>query len=237
MRTRREFDSQPFAGAVHAPGGQLLQATDLWVGVRFARIILLSNDHCRAPVVGAWLAKMGFTVGWYEGSHAQWQTEQPLQQVQRPQGLTSNLAELAAAEVAQGDLLILDARTSSAFQQGFYEGSHWVNRSSLPQRLAQLSSAQSVAVVADSAALAELVAIPLRDAGFEVSGWLPFSAQQTSLEVLRSKDLPPHHERIDYLYFVHDRHMGNLEAAKQYLAWELGLLEQLDAEERSTYQL
>ncbi|MFZ1105602.1 MAG: sulfurtransferase, partial [Hyphomicrobiaceae bacterium] len=37
---------------------------------------------------------------------------------------------------------------------------------------------------------------------------------------------------IDFLFFTHGRHDGNAEAARQYLAWELGLLGQLDAEER-----
>jgi len=237
VRTQAEFNHQPFAGAVHAPGGQLLQATDLWVGVRFSRLILLSDDGCRAPVVGGWLAKMGFTVGWYQGTHADWQAEQPVQQAKRPQPVPAQLDELTVDAVAEAQMLILDARTSSAFQQGYFAGSHWVNRSSLAQHLSTFPSNKPVAIVAASGALAELVAAPLRSAGFEVAGWLKFSADQSRLPVLRSKDLPPHHERIDYLYFVHDRHMGNLEAAKQYLAWELGLLEQLDEEERSTYRL
>ena len=37
---------------------------------------------------------------------------------------------------------------------------------------------------------------------------------------------------IDYLFFVHDRHDGNREAARRYLAWETGLVAQLDAPAR-----
>jgi hypothetical protein len=36
---------------------------------------------------------------------------------------------------------------------------------------------------------------------------------------------------IDYLFFVHDRHDGNLDAARGYLAWETGLMAQMDAQE------
>ena len=38
---------------------------------------------------------------------------------------------------------------------------------------------------------------------------------------------------IDHLFFVHDRHDGNLEASRRYLEWELGLVDQLDEQERS----
>jgi len=40
-------------------------------------------------------------------------------------------------------------------------------------------------------------------------------------------------ECIDHLFFVHDRHDGNLDAARRYLEWETGLLDQLDDQERS----
>jgi hypothetical protein len=45
--------------------------------------------------------------------------------------------------------------------------------------------------------------------------------------------LPSEADCIDFLFFVHDRHDGNLEAARRYLTWELGLLEQIDDQERS----
>jgi hypothetical protein len=39
------------------------------------------------------------------------------------------------------------------------------------------------------------------------------------------------------LFFVHDRHAGNKAAMRQYLAWETGLLAQLDAQERAEFQV
>ena len=48
-----------------------------------------------------------------------------------------------------------------------------------------------------------------------------------------SAESPPDRECIDYLFFVHDRHAGNREAMKQYLAWETGLIAQLDDQDRT----
>lgn len=50
-------------------------------------------------------------------------------------------------------------------------------------------------------------------------------------------DSPSDEEAIDFLLFVHDRHDGNLEASRRYLAWEQGLLAQLDPDERAAFRL
>ena len=56
--------------------------------------------------------------------------------------------------------------------------------------------------------------------------------------LLESSDsLPADEDCIDFLFFVHDRHDGNKEAARRYLAWEADLIGQLDAQELGTYRL
>jgi rhodanese-related sulfurtransferase len=41
VRTREEFEKDRVAGSRHAPGGQLVQAADEYVGVRNARVVLI----------------------------------------------------------------------------------------------------------------------------------------------------------------------------------------------------
>jgi len=48
---------------------------------------------------------------------------------------------------------------------------------------------------------------------------------------------PADAECIDFLFFTHGRHDGNAEAARQYLAWEIGLVDQLDAQERAVFRI
>jgi len=48
---------------------------------------------------------------------------------------------------------------------------------------------------------------------------------------------PPDSERIDYLFFVHDRHEGNLDAARAYLAWETGLIAQCAPDELQHFRI
>src|SRR4029077_10048236 len=61
VRTPEEFAAGHLAGSVSAPGGQLVQATDTWVGVRGARIALIDDDGVRARMAAAWLRQMGFS--------------------------------------------------------------------------------------------------------------------------------------------------------------------------------
>ncbi len=65
----------------------------------------------------------------------------------------------------------------------------------------------------------------------------PAQWRHAGLEVVASADVPSDAERIDYLFFVHDRHSGNKAAARAYLEWETGLLAQIDAQERALFCL
>ena len=55
--------------------------------------------------------------------------------------------------------------------------------------------------------------------------------RDAGLPVATTANDPPDAECIDFLFFTHDRHDGNADAAREYLDWEIGLLDQLDAQE------
>src|SRR5690606_11178129 len=60
VRTPEEYAAGHLEGAFHAPGGQLVQATDTWLAVRRARVVLTDNDGVRATMTAAWLVQMGW---------------------------------------------------------------------------------------------------------------------------------------------------------------------------------
>ena len=61
----------------------------------------------------------------------------------------------------------------------------------------------------------------------------PDDWRAAGLTVVATPDSPPDAACIDYLFFVHDRHDGNMAAAQAYLDWETGLVDQLDDQERA----
>ena len=70
VRTLEEFIAGSLPGAQHCPGGQLIQGTDLYIGVRQARVVLFDDDGVRAPVVASWLRQMGHDAYALEGGLA-----------------------------------------------------------------------------------------------------------------------------------------------------------------------
>ena len=61
--------------------------------------------------------------------------------------------------------------------------------------------------------------------------------QGAGYAVESSPEMPSHVEGVDYLFFTGQRHMGDKEHMRQYLEWEIGLIGQLDAEERGSFKL
>jgi 3-mercaptopyruvate sulfurtransferase SseA len=93
--------------------------------------------------------------------------------------------------------------------------------------------------MADDPEVAALAALDLAELGLQArlldGGMAAWRA--AGLPVEASPDRPAPEEAIDFLRFVHDRHDGNLEASRQYLAWEQGLIAQLDRAERTEFRL
>lgn len=62
VRTSEEFSARRLPGFVSAPGGQLVQETDVSMPVRGARVVLADDDGVRANMSASWLAQMGWEV-------------------------------------------------------------------------------------------------------------------------------------------------------------------------------
>jgi rhodanese-related sulfurtransferase len=241
VRTLEEYRRHCLAGAVHAPGGQLIQATDQWVGVHRSRIVLVDDDESRAPVVAAWLALMGARAVWLGGGDSQWHRVEGLSEREAlytftaPKLLPATLEEALAPET-----LCLDGRSSMLYRHAHLPNARWVNRSLLERQLASISRDQSLILVADSETQASGLVFSLDALGFQrprllvadVDEWQGKGALLES-----TPDRPSDDDCIDFLFFVHDRHDGNLEASRRYLEWETGLLDKMDDDERGTFSI
>lgn len=236
VRTPEEFEAGSLPGAVHAPGGQLVQATDAWVGVRNARIVLADGEGVRAPVVAAWLKQLGCDVYVLEGG------VQCGLKVPTPKKPTLPALEKISAQDLKH---ALDAGECSAFYLGpsmnyrkqHIPDSRWSIR---PRIVEDAAGAQRVVLITRDATVAQAAAIDLAEAGVKhiklLEGGLT-TWTKAGYELEASPDDPPDAECIDYLFFVHDRHAGNREAMRQYLAWETGLIKQLDEQDKASFKV
>ena len=61
VRDPVEYSAGHFPGAVSAPGGQLVQATDQYAGTLGARVVLVDDHEVRAAMTASWLRQMGWS--------------------------------------------------------------------------------------------------------------------------------------------------------------------------------
>jgi len=95
-----------------------------------------------------------------------------------------------------------------------------------------------VTLIIDDEHIAQLAAIDLREQGIGDIAWTrPADLEAIGHPLESTPDQPADAEAIDYLFFVHDRHDGNLEAARRYLAWEIGLIAQCQPQELAAFAL
>jgi rhodanese-related sulfurtransferase len=153
-----------------------------------------------------------------------------------PPPLARISAQELAARLARGDVAVVDLRPGMAYRAGHIGGARWSIRPRLAADLAD--ETRQIVLVADEPALAAWAmtewqtAHPplLLDGG--MAAW-----QAARSDVVATPQQPGDAECIDHLFFVHDRHDGNKEAARRYLAWETGLVGQLDAQELASFRL
>ena len=244
VRSPEEFARSPVPGFAHAPGGQLMQATDQWVGVKGARLALLDDEAVRAPVVAGWLRQSGHEACVIEGGTAAAQTLNWRRAPTRAVPTTEPMA-LSASEAAQGlrrgALQVIDLRPSTSYRRGHIAEATWSIRPRIATALKD--KGKTVLLVADDPGIARLAAVDLGEAGYGDVRRLaegPEAWPAAGLAMVATPTEPTDAASIDFLFFTAKRHDGTAEAAaaaRQYLAWEVGLIDQLDAQERGAFRI
>ena len=235
VRTIGEFSMNGLPGAQNTPGGQLIQATDQFVGVRNARIVLYDSDGVRAITVASWLKQMGHDVAvLQEGIKSK--VSLPIIQIDHTLGLaTIKTADLC--QIYQNDsVTLLDIRGSMQYRKAHLPRSLWAIRPRLREIIR--SAKESIVIISDDPALTygailELAGFDLNIQVYELKG-VRFPKE---FETISTETIPPDVDCIDFLFFVHDRHDGNKDAARRYLEWETGLIAQLDQDEMNLYSI
>ena len=225
VRTREEFEHAHLAGSRHAPGGQLVQALDEYVGVRNARVVLIDPQRVRAVMTASWLNQMGWNdVYVLEGG---WQSCGETESGPRAPSVPS----FKRWETTQQPMgIVLDFSTSLRFNSRHIPGAWWAVRSRLEEALAKIPRADSLTLTSEDGILAHLAAP-------EVARTWPL-AQVRVLEGGNAswfeggKPAEPGVERAttardDVWYKPYDHALDYEKHARDYLAWEIALVEQI----------
>ena len=239
VRDPAEYAAGHLPGSRSAPGGQLVQATDRWVAVRGARIVLVDDDGVRARMAGGWLREMGG--GWEVHALAA-----------RPEDLTRARRAAAAglpgsggrarprpsrrrslsALLASGGAEVVQLSRSLDFREAHIPGARWGVRT----RLAALR------------ALRRRRARPGGARGGGRDGWrgwrcrscagsrtAPVRVLAGGLRAWRAAGLPLRADRrtpadaecVDAYLRPYDRNEGVEDAMREYLSWEVDLVREV----------
>ena len=226
VRDPAEFAAGHLAGSVSAPGGQLVQATDTWIGVRGARIALIDDDGVRARMSAAWLRQMGHSeVYVVDGGLA----AAPVPRVPTP--VVTDFAPITVEELAASQALIIDLARSIDFREGHIPGAQWGIRTRLAALQGQIVEASLVVLTSSDGvqargACAEAQALTQGRVAVLQGGTKAWEAAAQPLN--RDRANPPDAACVDFYLRPYDRNSGIEDAMKAYLSWEIDLVHEIE---------
>ena len=233
VRSPEEYAAGHLPGTQSAPGGQLVQSTDQYVGTRNARLVLIDDDEVRARMTASWLAQMGWKDvhvldGAFEGQALEKGPErETVLGLDRATAATISVAALKDA-LAKDEVVVVDLETSLRYRDGHIPGAWWAVRARLAEALPKLPK-KPIVFTSPDGALARLAA---SEAG-SVNG-APAKALEGGTRAWREAglSLDKGTDRLadatdDVWYKPYDHGTLVEDAMRAYLTWEVGLVPQI----------
>lgn len=237
VRDPAEYRAGHLPGSLMAPGGQLVQETDSWLGVWGARVVLVDDTGVRARMTASWLRRMGWDAvvldngngGGLDGGLEGAALERGMPAIDTaifplagPEPATLEPAELHA-----NPAVVVDLALSRQHRQGHIPGAWFAIRARLAEALAKLPAAGDLVLTSEDGTIARHAAAELRarrpvkalaggtaawqEAGLPLDTGMGPLASEPDDVALSARDRPSERERW----------------MREYLAWEIDLVNQI----------
>ena len=224
VREPAEYEAGHYPGAIFAPGGQLVQATDLYAGVLGARIVVSDDKQARAMMTASWLKQMG------------WQDVHVLPQAGdekgRPApkliGTPSPGSVEPTAVIAIDDVTVIDLSTSPRYRRGHIPGAWFAIRSRLEHAFKKIAPKGEVILTSEDGVLASLTVADAQALTDHPVHWLKggnAAWQAASFPIATAERMAD--EPVDVWLKPYERPNDNEAAMNAYLSWEVDLLERI----------
>ena len=241
VRSPEEYRAGHKPGSRSAPGGQLVQATDRYVGVRNSRLVLIDDDGVRATMTASWLIQMGWAevrvlAGGLPGTGLDEGDEpQPVLGFEAAKAAAPGIGPtVLAGELAEGRATVIDLADSLAYRDGHIPGARFAVRSRLEKVLPLkddtqpvLTSPDGVLAILGAAEAAKAAGRPVRVLNGGTASW---TASGRTLEDGPDPLSEEGEHPDDVWYRPYDRTSGIESAMRDYLSWEIGLVRQIEKE-------
>jgi rhodanese-related sulfurtransferase len=224
VRDPREYAAGHVLGAVSAPGGQLVQATDQYVGTLGSRIVLIDPAEVRAVMTASWLRQMGWRDVFVLAQEGH-ETEPPATPILgAPSELRIDCAGLAEL-MARDEATVIDLSLSREYLRAHIPGAWFAIRSRLKRALAKMPLRGTLVLTCEDGVLAgrvvpearSLTEHPVRALDGGNAAWL------TCGRALTADDPRMADEAIDVWLKPYERASDRAAAMREYLSWEIDL--------------
>jgi rhodanese-related sulfurtransferase len=225
VRDPAEYKAGHYPGAISAPGGQLVQATDIYAGVLGARIVVSDDRQVRALMTASWLKQMG----WQEVFVL---AEAGSETAELAAPLLGTPATDAAVEPTMilevDDVSVIDLSTSPHYRRGHIPGAWFAIRGRLNKALAKTPARSAFILTSEDGVLASLAVEEARALTKTPVHWLKGgNAAWAKAGFPLSTDCKMADEPLDVWLKPYERPNDNEAAMNAYLSWEVDLLERI----------
>jgi len=243
VRHPDEYESGHLPGSRSAPGGQLVQETDHFVATLRSRIVLVDDTGVRATMTASWLNQMGWPeVAVLEGALDGVELEKGPEAVDvlGLDALSPDEIGVEALDAALGEasVSVIDLGFSRAYRAGHIPGAWFMTRARLAQCIPAVPKRGRLVLTSSDGVLARIAAsevAALTDEAVQVltggtSAWIAAGKQVTTgaehlADVANDVWLRPY-----------EKDWGVEDSMREYLTWEVGLVEQLERDGTARFQ-
>jgi rhodanese-related sulfurtransferase len=217
----------------------LVQETDSWLGVWGARVVLVDDTGVRARMTASWLRRMGWDAVVLEGG---------LKGVELERGAPAaksdifplsgpEAATVQPAELHTNPAVVVDLALSRQYRQGHIPGAWFAIRARLAEALDKLPAQGDLVLTSEDGTIA-------RYAAAELSSRRPVKALAGGTAAWNDAGLPLEtgtgplaSEPDDVALSARDRPSDRERYMREYLAWEIDLVNQIARDEDCRFRL
>jgi rhodanese-related sulfurtransferase len=225
VRDPAEYAAGHFPGALSAPGGQLVQATDSYVGTLGARIVLCDDREVRAAMTGSWLKQMGWPDVFILAAAGS-ETAAPKPAILGSVGAHDAIAPAALEQaLARGAAVVIDLSGSRAYREGHIDGAWFAIRARLAHAMTKIPPRGTIVLTSEDGVMASLAAGEMPGAKLLAGGnaaWVASGRKLVAGEGAMAD------EPIDTWLKPYERSSNQTAAMEQYLAWEIDLVRKIE---------
>ena len=230
VRTPEEYAAGHLPGFRSAPGGQLVQETDVFAPVRGARIVLADDLGPRADMSASWLAQLGWDVYVLDGGFDAELETRPWRATAPPLPTVETLTPRDLAQALADDaVVVLDLAPSPLHRKGHVPGAWFAIRARLAEAFERIPEGKPIVLTSPDGALALLAAAeveeisdhPVRVLEGGTNAWIA-AGRAVEPGLIRAASDPE-----DVYKRPYEGTDNATEAMQAYLDWEYGLVDQL----------